>query len=113
VDVGIATGPLVAPDSRGLWVGDVPAEAATMHFPSDRDLSGHARYVFSVPGPGSFTYYLNAEMVAGQDPNDLFWFANMNAVYYYDPAPAAAPPSPTLATKEEQRERLIVAGSPR
>ena len=43
----------------------------------------HVQRSISVPGPGTYTYYLNGYMGSGSAPStDRFWFANMNAVYY-------------------------------
>jgi len=92
VEVGIATTATASPFFPGMWAGDVPTEAATFNA---RFLSGHVRYVFSV-GAGAATYFLNGEMTSGQDAGDVFWYANMNAIYYYNPSPTIAPPAPGL-----------------
>jgi hypothetical protein len=109
VMVGIATTATAAPNFEGLYTGDVASEAAT--FPT-RDLSGHVRYVFSV-GPGLATYFLNAEMSSGQDASDVFWYANMNAIYYYDPAPTIAPPAPGLAKARPVQELTGAVAQPK
>jgi hypothetical protein len=37
---------------------------------------------FNVASEGTYTYYLNGQMLAGQDPDDRFWFSAMRAVFY-------------------------------
>ncbi|HEV8358931.1 MAG TPA: hypothetical protein VGR28_00600 [Candidatus Thermoplasmatota archaeon] len=44
----------------------------------------HLSRTFVVAGAGSQTYFLNGMMFQGQDANDWFWFAAMNAVFYPD-----------------------------
>lgn len=44
--------------------------------------SGASIEVFTVSGPGSFTPYLNAFMLSGQDPGDQFLSATMVVVFY-------------------------------
>jgi hypothetical protein len=53
------------------------------NLPSSLWIGGGASVeVFTVFTAGSFTYYLNAFMVFGQDPDDAFISASMVAVFY-------------------------------
>jgi hypothetical protein len=77
--LAIGSTPTDCGDSYSLAVWTIPAvyPAGTSY------LTLHVQRVFSVPGPGTYTYYLNGYMYSGYSANtDNFNFANMNAVYY-------------------------------
>jgi hypothetical protein len=107
--IGIATTPIAVPSASGMWTMDVPAAFPTV---AGYDISGHVRYVFSV-GAGSQTYYLNGQMVSGQDAADVFWFANMNAIYYFNPSPTVAPPEPGMTMQEKLAQMNAAATTSR
>ncbi len=44
--------------------------------------SAYAQNAFTVTTAGTYTYYLNAYMISGQDSGDEFIYANMVAVFY-------------------------------
>ena len=37
---------------------------------------------YTVTSAGSYTFYVNGRMTSGQDASDLFWYANLVAVFY-------------------------------
>jgi len=96
--VGISNSPTPIDFSNqlleGLWADEVAAAEGTNN---RRATSGHVQYVFPVTG-GPQTYYLLGKMITGQNSGDWFWYANMNAIYHYDPAPVSAA---TLSTAKK------------
>jgi len=103
--IGIATGPTVIPNYMGLWAGEVPAGIPTQ---SAVVMSGHVQYVFVVAA-GPQSYYLNGIMASGQDTNDNFWYANMSAIYYYNPSPSA-PSVPEAVMQAKLAKMQALAG---
>ena len=95
VQVGISDGPANCPSVFGLWVDEVPASEGTN---SRRPISGHVQDTFPVSA-GPHTFYLMGTMISGASSQDWFWYANMSAIYHYDPSPAYEPPQPAAAKK--------------
>jgi len=93
--VGISPNPAGPAASAGLWVGQVSASSPTE---ASYDLSGHVQCVFPVAA-GAQTYWLIGMMNSGYDASDLFWFANMSAIYHYN----ASPSIPTINEKAKQQ----------
>ena len=68
--------------SSGLWISprsSIPASASTDGTVST---SAFVQRPVSVIGGNTYAFYLNGMMTGGQDPSDVFWFANMVAVFY-------------------------------
>jgi Collagen triple helix repeat (20 copies) len=57
---------------------DVPASADTAVY----NFGVSPQYAFPVSTGGTYTYYISGLMILGQDSGDVFWFANMVAVFY-------------------------------
>ena len=61
------------------WRDSIPASASTDGTVST---SAFVQRPVSVIGGNTYAFYLNGMMTGGQDPSDVFWFANMVAVFY-------------------------------
>jgi hypothetical protein len=93
VEAGIGQTPTTGPAAGGpdTWIYLSPTT-----FPAGNMLTdGQCTSVYNVGSAGTYTYYLNGYVNAGQNGGDNFNWANMTAVYYYNPSPT----SPTLPAK--------------
>jgi hypothetical protein len=74
--------PTAMGSSYNTFVDVVPAHYPTMSS-IQRTQSIHSIHQVAA---GTHTYYLVGLMNSGQDANDRFWYAHMNAVFYPDPS---------------------------
>ena len=84
--LGHGTTPTSAGTSYDMVDEEIPSSWPTALI--ERTFSVHS--VHEVASSGTYTYYLVGMMASGQDPGDVFWYAQMTGIYYPYPIGARA-----------------------